>query len=251
MVAPILYVMSTFRKLLLSLLLVSLTGSAFGAGTFASFTASTTNASSTFASGTVVLENTKAGSSGTASGTCFSTAAGFDGGTSTDVNANTACDNLFAFTTAKPGDSVFADLTLKNGGNIAAATIEGVVSACATSKVGTYSGSLDSRICAATSGLQIQVQEHSTSAFNTPVAKCIYPIKPSAACGTDHGFLGGFTGQTYGNASFLTAGLANGASKFVKVTVLFPDNGSTAAGVTDNMLMGLQAAFSITWNIAQ
>ena len=250
MVAPILYVMSTFRKLLLSLLLVSLTGSAFGAGTFASFTASTTNASSTFASGTVILENTKAGSSGSSSGTCFSTAAGFNGATNTDTNANAACDNLFAFSAAKPGDSVSANLTLKNGGSVAASTIEGVVTACTATAVGTYSGSTPSRICAANSGLQIQVQEHSTNAFNTPVAKCLYPVK-AAACGTDYGFLGGFTAQTYGNASFLAAGLASGASKYLTVTVLFPNNGSTGAGVTDNMLMGLQAAFSITWNVAQ
>src|SRR4051812_4162486 len=86
---------SPVRKFLLAMLLVSLTGSAFGAGTFASFNASTTNGSSTFSTGTLVLSNTK-----TSGGTCLSATSG----NVTDANdgtGNTACDNLFALTTGK------------------------------------------------------------------------------------------------------------------------------------------------------
>lgn len=103
------------------MLLVSLTGSAFGAGTFASFTATTTNAGSTFASGSLVLTAQKG-----AGNTCFSNNTVANGaGTNTDTNANAACDSLFTAALSKPGDlAVTQPITITNAGSLAATSLK-------------------------------------------------------------------------------------------------------------------------------
>jgi hypothetical protein len=58
---------------------------------------------------------------------CLST-----GGGNTNTNANGACDQLFALTVQKPGDSAFVDLTLKNEGSIDATTLTAVASQSCT-----------------------------------------------------------------------------------------------------------------------
>lgn len=115
--------MSLARKLLLAMFMVALTGSAFGAGTFASFSASTTNAGSTFATGTLVLSDKKGGSANT----CYSTGTTNNGvGTgNTDTNANTTCEALFSVTAAKPGDPASTQtVDIKNEGSVDAASLK-------------------------------------------------------------------------------------------------------------------------------
>jgi hypothetical protein len=99
----------------LALLLVSLAGSAFGAGTFATFNASTTNGGATFASGSLVLTNNQGAN------TCFSNGTTANGaGASTDANTNGACAAAFALDLKKPGDVSTATLTMTNVGSLAA-----------------------------------------------------------------------------------------------------------------------------------
>jgi hypothetical protein len=107
---------TTVRKLLLAVLLVSLAGSAFGAGTFATFNASTTNGGATFASGSLVLSNNQGAN------TCFSNGTTANGaGASTDANTNSACAAAFTLDLKKPGDVSTATLTMTNVGSLAAA----------------------------------------------------------------------------------------------------------------------------------
>jgi hypothetical protein len=243
---------STVRKLLLAVLLVSLTGSAFGAGTFASFNASTTNASSTFSTGSIVLSNkTTSGSA------CVSTSTGDVSGATgnTDTNAHT-CDTLFSLTTAKPGTTATVNLTLVNVGSVAASTLTGVVTACQNvAFTGTYHGSTASLICGTGNGLKVQVQEYSDNLFASPVAKCVYPVNGSAACGATFGYLGGFAGSTMASTTFSAPGMAAlTGTKYLKLSLNFPDNGASAVGTTpvlDNAYMGISADFSITWTITQ
>jgi DNA-binding protein YbaB len=154
---------TTVRKLLLAVLLVSLAGSAFGAGTFATFNASTTNAGSTFATGTLVLSN-KVNSQVTA---CFSTGAG----STTDTNSNAACNSLFATTVSKPSDTATVDLDLQGVGTLSASKLVlFAASACASTQnlVATpYTGTGD--LCEQT---QLTVQE--TASNHTTAQRCWY-----------------------------------------------------------------------------
>ncbi|MCU1374816.1 MAG: hypothetical protein JWO68_2102 [Actinomycetia bacterium] len=155
--------MTTVRKLLLAVLLVSLAGSAFGAGTFATFNASTTNAGSTFATGTLVLSN-KVNSATT----CLSTGAG----STTDTNANSAgCGTLFTTTVSKPGDTATVDLDLQGVGTLSASKLSlFAASLCASTQnlVATpYTGTGD--LCEQT---QLTVQE--TAANHTTAQRCWY-----------------------------------------------------------------------------
>jgi hypothetical protein len=105
--------------MLLAILLVSLTGSAFGAGTFASFNATVTNDSNAFVTGSLVLTAQK-----TSGNLCYSngtTASNGGTGTATDTNANTACDSLFTLDLQKPGVTSTINTTITNAGSLAAA----------------------------------------------------------------------------------------------------------------------------------
>jgi hypothetical protein len=155
--------MTTVRKLLLAVLLVSLAGSAFGAGTFATFNASTTNAGSTFATGTLVLSN-KVNSATT----CLSTGAG----STTDTNANSAgCGTLFTTIVSKPNDTATVDLDLQGVGTLSASKLSlFAASLCASTQnlVATpYTGTGD--LCEQT---QLTVQE--TLANHSTAQRCWY-----------------------------------------------------------------------------
>lgn len=148
------------RKLLLAMLLVSLTGSAFGAGTFASFNATTTNGASTFATGTLVLSNTTTDGNNVAT-TCLST-----GGGNTDVNSNGAgCGVLFNTSVSKPGDTATMDLDLAGVGTLSATKLQAfATSACVdtANTVATYTST--GSACQQT---QLSIQEYSSSANRT------------------------------------------------------------------------------------
>jgi hypothetical protein len=227
--------MSKLRKILFSVAAVGgiATAVGAGAGTFASFSASTTNAGSTFASGTLVLSNQK-----NAATACLST-----GGGTTDTNANAACDALFATTVAKPGDSAFVDVTLKNDGSINGTTLTAYKNAaCTNANSGSFNGTGD--LCA---NLQVYVQEY-TSAANrtantTTGGTCVYGGGTATACAFDASkTLGAFPAS--GAPITLAGGLNAGASRYLRVYTQFP---STA----DNTFQGRQATFGFTWAMAQ
>jgi hypothetical protein len=148
------------RKILLAMLLVSLTGSAFGAGTFASFNATTTNGGSTFATGSLVLSNKTTDKNNTVT-TCLST-----GGSNTDSNSNAVgCGVLFNTTVAKPGDTATMDLDLVGAGSLSATKLQAFASAaCADTQnaVATYTGT--GNACAQT---QLTIQEYTSSTNRT------------------------------------------------------------------------------------
>jgi predicted ribosomally synthesized peptide with SipW-like signal peptide len=226
--------MSKLRKILFAIAAFGGAATAIGAGTFASFSASTTNGSNTFATGTLVLSNQK--NTATA---CLSTGAG----TTTDSNANGACDSLFSTTLAKPGDSGFVDVTLKNEGSINGATLTAYKNAaCTNANSGTYNGTGD--LCA---NLQVYVQEY-TSAANrtantTTGGTCVYGGGTASACAFDATkTLGAFPAS--GTPLTLSGGLNAGASRYLRVYVQFP---TTA----DNTYQGRQASFGFTWAMAQ
>ena len=145
--------------------MVSLAGSAFGAGTFASFSATTTNAGSSFASGTLILNDNSP-----TQAACLSTTSGA-GGTPTQaqVDANVgSCSAAFTLATRKPGDSSTATIILSNTGSTDSSTggTNVVVygsAACADTLSGSVNGS--GSMCGA---VQTYIQE------NTPVAACRY-----------------------------------------------------------------------------
>jgi hypothetical protein len=238
---------STVRKLLLAVLLVSLAGSAFGAGTFASFSASTTNAGSVFSTGTLILSNTKTGGSGA----CFSSATGVGGVDA--ANDNTGCDAFFTTTVSKPSDTASADITLKNEGTIAASTIAAVAT-CNTvdgtlANTNNFHGTADLCSTTGSNNVQIQIQEYTSNTFGTPVSKCIYPANAAAACSTNYSYVGSIAaiGTAIGTAANwqgATLALAAGASRFIKVNVTLP----TAA---DNTVQGRAVTFGLTWTINQ
>ncbi|MBW8827529.1 MAG: hypothetical protein JF603_14435 [Acidobacteria bacterium] len=250
--------MSLARKLLLAMFLVSLTGSAFGAGTFASFNATTTNAGSTFATGSLILSNTKQSATACmSSGGALNTAQ-----TILNGNANASCDALFnALTANVPGATATVGLTLTNEGNVTGATgIKGIATACtnadtpgsggATATV--YHGSGD--LCAY---LNIQVQETTDATFNTPVSKCMYPVDASNACASVlTATLNAATVSTFYTATvtnnvpltFSSASVAAGASRYVKITLTFRDAGTAGS---ENQYMGRYVSFGTQWTLTQ
>ncbi|MBW8826564.1 MAG: hypothetical protein JF603_09480 [Acidobacteria bacterium] len=246
------------RRLLLVALAVLLVGGGVAAGTFASFTASTTNASSTFATGSLVLSNTKQSATACLSTGADNTIGNLDAG-ETSAN-NGTCNALFSALTAnKPGDTATVGLTLKNEGNVTGATgITGYPTSCtgadapdtggATATV--YHGS--GNPCGY---VTIQVQETSDAAFTTPVSKCMFPVDTGSNCASlsqgtrDAGTLTSFASTiTSGSPmGFNSASVAAGASRYVKITLSFP-NGSAG---NENQYMGRTAAFGLTWTLTQ
>jgi hypothetical protein len=224
--------MSKLRKILFAVAAFGGAATAVSAGTFASFSASTTNAGSTFATGTLVLSNQK--NTATA---CLST-----GGGSTDSNANGSCDQLFAASVQKPGDSAFVDLTLNNAGSINASGLTAHANAaCANANTGTYSGTGD--LCAA---LQVYVQEY-TSAANrtagtTTGGTCHYGGGTATACAFD----ATKTAAAFpASGSPLSMGAMNaGATRYFRIYAQIP----SSAG---NDVQGRQATFGFTWSMAQ
>lgn len=236
--------MSLARKLLLALFLVSLTGSAFGAGTFASFNATTTNAASTFATGSLILSNKV--NTATA---CLSSGGT---GTFTNGNANTSCDALFSALTANsPGATATVALTLKNEGNVTGATgITGIGTACSfgnTPDTGGATATLYHGNGDPCGYIQIKVQE--TASDLTTAVKCLYDTDgPNAgACGTG-GTVTNFVSTTTGTPmAFNTASVAAGAFRYVVMTLTFP-NGAAGA---ENSYMGRTISFGAQWTLTQ
>jgi hypothetical protein len=223
--------MSKARKLLIALIAggVAVAG---GAGTFASFTASTTNAASTFETGTLVLSNQK----NTASA-CLSTNGG-----STDTNAN-GCDQAFALTVQKPGQTATVNITLKNEGSIDGSALKGFASqACAAADASgqTYHGT--GNPCGS---LQVYVQEFSDSARTTP-STCRYGGGTATTCAysaaktlTDFG-----TSYPDANTSMTLGATTAGTSRYLTIGVQM----DSAAG---NSVQGRQATFGFSWTLVQ
>ena len=237
--------MSLFRKALLTVFLVSLTGSAFGAGTFATFSASTTNAGSTFATGTIVLSNQKNAETACISTGPNSTIDAGDGTTDDNDNAF-GCSSLFSVNLRKPGDTATVDLTLQNVGTLNATTLEAFRSAACTSGTAagsTYTGSAD--MCANT---RILVEEYDDAA-RTDIDYCWYggSIGDEANCTSSaaHTLATFSTAYTAaGSALALTGGLTASETRYFRITLLID---STAG----NSVMGRQATFGFTWRIDQ
>jgi hypothetical protein len=251
-------IVSPFRKLLLALLLVSLTGSAFGAGTFASFSASTTNATTTFASGTLILSNSV--NSATA---CASAATGVGGVT---ANNSGTCSALFNVSLSKPGATATVDLDLKNEGSIDASKLEmywdgATAGLCSTTDgAGSYHGG--GNLC---SQLQIFVQEYTdatarTNNTTTGAFNCRYSgvIGAGTACdssGTPKTLadLDDYYGNTatagnrfdLGASSVVGTGvLKAGQTRFFRLKITFPL-------ASDNTFQGRTTSWGLTFNIIQ
>jgi hypothetical protein len=230
--------MSVLRKLLLTVMVLGATSSTVGAGTFATFNASTTNGTSTFATGTLVMSNQK--NTATA---CLST-----GGGNTDANANVGCDQLFALTIQKPGDSAFVDLTLKNEGSLNATTLSAYASqscAAANAPGQTYNGTGDP--CTA---VQVYIQEY-TSAANrtantTTGGTCQYGGGTATACAFSATRTLDTYDTSYPNAStVLSIGSLNaGVSRYLRIYLTLPIT-------ANNNLQGRQATFGFAWTMAQ
>lgn len=236
--------MSLARKLLLALFLVSLTGSAFGAGTFASFNATTSNATSTFATGSLILSNKV--NTATA---CLSSGGT---GTFTNGNSNSSCDALFSALTARsPGESATVALTLKNEGNVTGATgITGVGTACSASDTPNTGGATATLYHGAGDPcgyIQIKVQE--TQSDLTTAVKCLYDGDgPNAgACGTGGTVTNFVSTTTTTPMAFNTASVAAGDSRYVVMTLSFPNG---AAG-NENQYMGRLISFAAQWTLTQ
>lgn len=231
--------MSLLRKLLLTAMIVGAATSSVGAaGTFASFNASTAN-SATFATGTLVLSNQKSTNSA-----CLSTAGG-----NADTNANGACDQLFALSVQKPGDSAFVDLTLKNEGSLNGSALTAYASqACTAANAPgqSYNGTGDP--C---TSVQLYIQEYSSSANRTADTRtggtCQFGGGTATSCAFDATkTLAAFnTSYPTTGVGALSMGAMNaGVSRYLRIYLTLP---STAG----NNLQGRQATFGFTWAVAQ
>lgn len=235
--------MSLLRKLLLTIMILGATTSTVGAGTFASFNASTTNPTSTFATGSLVLSNQK--STNTA---CLSTGGG-NTNTNTNTNANAACDQLFALTVQKPGDSAFVDLTLKNEGSINGSALTAFASQdCAAGNAPgqTYNGTGDP--C---TGVQLYIQEYSSAANRTDDNRTGGTCQFGGGTATSCLFSATKTLNDFdtsypstGVGALIMGTLNTGVSRYLRIYLTLP---STAG----NDMQGRQATFGFSWAIAQ
>lgn len=245
---------STFRKLLLALLLLSLTGSAFGAGTFASFTASTTNVGSTFASGSLVLSNEVA-----TAGACFSSGdTDTIGDGATDANEDElapnsgTCDALFDGLAANaPGDFAEVNLTLENVGNVDGNTIVGEATACAPGDAPETGGAASETIYHGLGDpcgyFTIQVQEYSDATRLLP-SKCLYPAGV-VTCLTANTLTQFVTDTALAPMEVNTAAdVLPNTPRYLKVRIDFPESGTPGA---ENQYMGRTAAFGVLWTLEQ
>ena len=226
--------LSSRRRVTLTVaLVVGLLVATVGA-TLASFSAETKNPTNDIATGTLVLSDTKTGGS-----TCLST-----GGGNTDSNVNSSCDSLFSLGTKMPGDTGSATLTIKNEGSLAASAFKLFTSACADMDASLESYHGTGSLCGIT---QFDIQQYSDSGFTTP-STCIYGGGTATTCDwsdaskTLDAFTTAHTGS--GNAVTIGSGLAAGGSAYFKISFKIL---STA----DNTVQGVQAAADLTWHIDQ
>lgn len=234
--------MSLFRKLLYSLMVVSGLASTVSAGTYASFNA-TTNQPASFASGSLVLDRDVSGTS------CFSVGAG----TSTDVNANAACDVVISQDRVKIGDSFTVDLTLTNAGSLPGTLSFGAVAACTAGANPGVNWTLGTgNMCTNT---LFVLQEWSES-FGSALVSCAYPVNAVAGCSLTTPATLTANATPPSPASGATPGLplvsspqslgvlAAGQSRHFRATF------NLASGV-DNQLQGRRAEFQLTWQLEQ
>lgn len=162
----------SFKKVLMTFMILGAMGSTIGAGTFASFNATTTTGA-TFASGSVVLK----GTNDSTATTCYST--GSPSG-NTDSNAGT-CAALFTSSNAsikRPGDVAQVDLSLENAGNLSG-TVNGIMPSAASCTDGNVSGANYNGSASACQNIQLAIQEYTSSA-RTTTSVCRYGAGASA-----------------------------------------------------------------------
>jgi hypothetical protein len=223
--------MTKIRKILLALLLFGVTGTAIGAGTFASFTASTTNQSSTFATGTLVLTN-KVG----AGQVCSSDTV------SVDDNDYAGCDVVFSgLTDLKPGSpAALADLTLAKGGSLAPTALKYAMSACDPddSDSGSIHGNGDP--CDA---VKIYIQEYTGGFGGSVTDSCVFPVDTEDPCATDFSASTNALSDVPDTLTTIAGGLS--ASRYFRIGVRLLDDGD------QNDLQGRKADFAFTWSVVQ
>ena len=223
--------MPVLRKLLLTVMVLGAITSTVSAGTYASFSATTTN-TATFASGTLDLTN-----DGPTAGVCVST-----GGGSDPTSNSGACDQLFALSVKRPGDSAFVDVTLTNSGSVDATTLKldaGTACAPGNAPGAMYNGS--GNPCTV---VQVYVQEYSTLSnrtndTRTPGGTCHYGAGTTQSCD----YVSTKNLDTFDAVSPITIGtLTSGQSRYFRIYLQML---STA----NNTFQGKQATFAFNWAI--
>ena len=227
--------MTRRRKIIITLAVLLALAASFGAGTFATFNAQTNNAGNVFAHGTIVLSNTKQGGSA-----CLST-----GGGTTNTNVNTGCDQLLNLTVKKPGDNATVNLTLKNVGDLNAATFRVFIPTCTNADVSTETYHGTGNPCTI---VQLYVQQWTNSNF-TGASACLYGgAAVTNTCDvTDATKTVGAFSTSYNSSSnglAISGGLAAGASAYFTIGIQSPTS-------ADNTYQGRQLTADLDWYIAQ
>lgn len=200
--------------------------------TEAAFNAQTRNPLNVFGSGTLVLANTKQGST-----TCLST----NGGT-TDTNVNNGCEALMNTTVRKPGDTAVGRVTLTNNGSINASALQLYSSACANANATGESFNGSGLMCGK---LTLYIQKYTSATFATPQT-CVYGGGTGTTCAHDNAAktINNFVSTYTSGAPAGLGALASGASGYYEVGIGFPSN-------SDNTFQGRQASFDLTWVLVQ
>jgi predicted ribosomally synthesized peptide with SipW-like signal peptide len=224
---------SLLRKLLLTLMIIGASGSTIGAGTFASYNASAASSGS-FDTGYLVLSNTTSATN-TA---CFSY--GTSLGNFSNSNSNSSCDSVFTTdkTNLKPGDTAATvNFTMQNKGDIAASSMKLYRSTCAVSNTATgFHGSGDP--CDV---LSITIQEKDINGNNV---KCWLPVATPTCTQTATTNISDL-GTSASPLTVSSGTVAVDDIKYFTVTI------QLRSDVTDSLVQGRQAAFSLTWMLEQ
>jgi hypothetical protein len=256
--------LSKIQKLLLLLLFLGLAGNIGGSGTLASFNASTTNGSSTFATGSIVLSNLNK----TTSKTCFSngtTDVNGGTGTSTNSNANTACEALFNLSARTPGQTATVNLNLKNEGSL-----PGTLTVKAVPHIRVTGAASVSQACTSEDTLAIQTAYHGTGdicdklrftiqryttdgrtiAYTTAPGGCVYGTDANVDnlcdANDDTRDLKHFTETSLAASTGISLGtLAAADTAYLTLKVEFADGGVGA----DNAFQGRAATFAVQWGL--
>jgi hypothetical protein len=258
----------TFKKLLLSLMVIGVLGCFVGRGTYAVFNTETQNPESQLATGTLVLDDSVYGG---AQQPCTSQSSGVG-------NSNTGCDTMFSsgllfpVTSATPVTPppasastanyyAYGDVTIKNAGTLPA-TLSIYMPSCnatpTTSSPSSYTWTVINPCCPGSAypcldgkqgSLDMFIQEYSgglpaPEGTGTALSSCIWPVpSPQAACTWTDDSLGDFNSQHHDNSHYLSLGsIAGGASRYFRIAVAEPID----AG---NGLQGQTATFTIHWHL--
>ena len=199
-------------------------------GVFAIFNGTASNSASTAATGTLALSNSV--NSGTA---CFSYGTGSTG------NANPSCNGFITHGTLRyPGQTVTTTIAIKNTGSLKAQDLILYMPICTstTSPSAAYVGG--TALCGASSGLQMFVQE--TSSSGGAAVACLYPTGYTTCPAAGASFYT-FVSNAYSVVHYLDlgAGPTAGTTRFFTIAFFLP---SAAA----SSLQGEEADFSLTWH---